>query len=182
MNAFKTSVSALALVAIAAGGIGAATLLPSSIPAQAAESTTAPAPAPATPDMQAKHQGKHWQHAHRHLGPGARPRFLEGRIAFMKAVLQITPAQEGQFNGLADALRANAKDRETTFAAFMANRGKHRTAVERMERREQVAKLRVQQQDRMLTAFKPLYAALTPDQQKVADHMFGHGHRAMHRG
>ncbi len=172
MNAFKTSVSALALVALAAGGIGAATLAPSSVMAQA--STTAPA----TPDQ--AHKGWH----HHRFDPAARARFLEGRIAFVKAVLQITPAQEGAFNGLADAMRANAKDRAAAFEQWRANRDKPKTAIDRVEMQVQVLKMREAGRERILTAIKPLYASLTPDQKKVADHLVGgmkhHGWHGRH--
>lgn len=171
MNAFKTSVSALALVALAAGGIGAATLAPSRVFAQ--ESTTAPA----TPDQ---HNG--W-HQHR-FDPAARARFLEGRIAFIKTVLQITPAQESAFNNLADAMRANAKDRAAAFEQWRANRDKPKTAIDRVEMQVQVLKMREAGHERILAAMKPLYESLTPDQKKVADHLVGGiaHHRHMHRG
>ncbi len=171
MNAFKTSVSALALVALAAGGIGAATLSPSNVYAQA--TTTAPA----TPG---EHAGKH--HGHHHFNAAARARFLEGRIAFIKAVLQITPAQESAFNGLADAMRANAKDRATAWEQMKANHDKPKTAIDRVETQVQMLKMREAGRERILAAMKPLYDSLTPDQKKVADHLVGgHGHRG-HRG
>lgn len=172
MNAFKTSVSALALVALAAGGIGAAALSPSNVYAQA--TTTAPA----TPAGQ---HGKHHGH-HHHFNAAARARFLEGRIAFIKAVLQITPAQESAFNGLADAMRANAKDRASAWEQMKANRDKPKTAIDRVETQVQVLKAREAGRERILAAMKPLYDSLTPDQKKVADHLVGgHGHRG-HRG
>lgn len=166
MNALKTSVSALALVALAAGGIGAATLVPAS--AQTSQTTMQ-----ATPDK-AGHG-----HQHHRFDPAARARMTEGRIAYIKTVLGITPAQEQAFNTLADAMRANAKDRMSAFEQWRANRDKPKNAVERLEMRDQIGKLRVAGGERILAAFKPLYASLTPDQQKIADHMFG-GH--FHRG
>ena len=165
MNALKTSVSALALMALAAGGIGAATLVPAS--AETNQTTSQ-----AAPDKAGHH------HQHRKFDPAARARMTEGRIAYVKTVLGITPAQEQAFNSLADAIRANAKDRMSAFEQFRANRDKPQNAVERLEMREQIGKLRVAGAERILTAFKPLYASLTPEQQKIADHMFaGHFHR-----
>lgn len=169
MNAFKTSVSALALVALAAAGIGAATLAPAS--AQTNQTTQA------APDKAGHHQ-------HRKFDPAARARMTEGRIAYVKTVLGITPAQEQAFNSLADAMRANAKERMAAFEQWRGNRDKPKNAVERLEMRAEIGKLRVAGAERVLTAFKPLYASLTPDQQKIADHMFaGHFHRGgMHGG
>ncbi|MGH6981385.1 MAG: Spy/CpxP family protein refolding chaperone, partial [Stellaceae bacterium] len=122
-------------------------------------------------------------HMHK-FDPAARARMLEGRIAYIKTVLGITPAQEQSFNGVADAMRANAKDRVSAFEQWRANRDKPKNAVERLEMRAEIGKLRVAGTERVLTAFKPLYASLTPDQQKIADHMFaGHFHRGgMHGG
>jgi hypothetical protein len=172
MNALKTSISALALMAMAAGGIGA--VMPANVYAQTSQ--TAPAPAP--------DKGMH--HHHR-FDAAARARFLEGRIAFVKAVLQITPAQEQAFNGLADAMRANAKDRAAAWEQMKANHGQPKSAVDRLQMHIQMMKMREQAQERVLAAFQPLYTALSPDQQKVANHLAamvahrghhgGHGHR-----
>jgi LTXXQ motif family protein len=166
MNAFKTSVSALALVALAAGGIGAGPLAQSSAFAQA--STTAPAP---SGDQAMRHR--------RGMSEATRARFVEGRIAFIKAVLQITPAQESAFNRLADAMRANARDRAAAFEQWRANREKPKTAIDRVEMQVQALKMRAAGRERILAALKPLYESLTPDQKQVADRLVG---ERRHRG
>jgi hypothetical protein len=160
MNAFKTSVSALTLAALAAGGIGAGPLAQS--PAFAQASTTAQAPS-----------GDRAMRDRHHMSEATRARFLEGRIAFIKAVLQITPAQESAFNGLADAIRANAKDRAAAFEQRRADREKPKTAIERVEMQVQALKTRTAGRERILAALKPLYESLTPDQKQVADHLVG---------
>jgi LTXXQ motif family protein len=160
MNAFKTSVSALTLAALAAGGVGAATLAPS--PAFAQASTTSPA-----------RGGNQAMRDRHHMSEATRARFLEGRIAFIKAVLQITPAQESAFNRLADAMRANAKDRAAAFEQWRANRETPKTAIERVEMQVQMLKTRAAGRERILAALKPLYDSLTPDQKQVADHLVG---------
>jgi uncharacterized protein YhaN len=170
MNALKTSVSALALAAMAAGGLGAATLMPAAY-AQTAQTAPAAAAAPGTA----------WHHGHRHFDAATRARFVEGRIAYIKAVLGITPAQESAFNGLADAIRANAKARADAWEQVRANLDKPKNAVDRLEMRVQMIKMREAGQERVLSAFKPLYAALTPDQQKIADRVLaGQGRHGMH--
>jgi LTXXQ motif family protein len=160
MNAFKTSVSALTLAALVAGGFGAGTLAQSPAFAQAA--TTTPAPS-----------GERSMRERHHMSDATRARFLEGRIAFIKAALEITPAQEGAFNGLADAMRANAKDRAAGFAQWRANRDKPKTAIDRVEMQVQVLKMREAGRERILSALKPLYESLTPDQKQVADRLVG---------
>ena len=159
MNAFKTSVSALTLAALAAGGIGAGTLARS--PAFAQASTNAPAP------------GDDQVMGRRHMSEATRARFLEGRIAFIRAVLQITPAQEGAFNRLADAMRANARDRAAAFEQWRGNRDRRRSAIERVEMQVQRLKMRAAGRERILDALKPLYQSLTPDQKQVADRLVG---------
>jgi periplasmic protein CpxP/Spy len=167
MNAFKTTVSALALVGLAAGGIGAATLAPTALHAQTAQ--TAPSQVPDGPGHRPR------------FDAAVRARFLEGRIAFIKAVLRITPAQDGAFSGLADAMRANFKDRAASFEQLRADRDKPKTVVDRLETRVRLTKMRVANQERLLAAVKPLYDSLTPDQKKAADNLIaGVGPRRMH--
>lgn len=109
---------------------------------------------------------------------------LQRRIDHMKSELKITPAQEGQFNQLAQVMRDNAAETQKTFGDMRGTRDQHRSAVDRLETNVQLTKLRIGQDQRFLDAFKPLYASLSPDQKQVADrmlapHHFGHGrHRA----
>jgi hypothetical protein len=186
MNALKTSVSALALAALAAGGIGAVTLSASPVLAQADQSTSAP---PATPAPGADATPGHgWHHGHHRFDPAARARFLDGRIAFFKTVLGITPAQEGAFNTLADAIRANAKDRMTTVEQVRANGEKPKTAIDRLQMRIQFTKMAESHQERLLAAAKPLYDSLSPEQKQIADRLMAragggwHHHMHGHRG
>jgi hypothetical protein len=168
MNAFKTSVSALTLAALVAGGFGAGTLAQSPAFAQA---TTTPAPS-----------GDRTLRERHHMSDATRARFVEGRIAFIKAVLQITPAQESAFNRLADVMRANAQDRAAAFQQWRANRDKPKTAIDRVEMQVQVLKMREAGRERILTALKPLYESLTPDQKQLADRVVGsRGHHGRFR-
>ncbi len=162
MNAFKSSVSALTLAALVAGGFGFGAGALTQSPAFAQAATTSPAPS-----------GDRTMRERRPMSDATRARFVEGRIAFIKAVLQITPAQESAFNGLADAMRANAKDRAAAFQQWRANRDKPRTAIDRVEMQVQVLKMREAGRERILTALKPLYKSLTPDQKQVADGLVG---------
>jgi hypothetical protein len=165
MTSLKASISAVALLALAAGGIGAATLMPVSLYAQTDQGA---AGAQAQPD----------QHARHHADP---VRMTEGRIAFIKAVLQITSAQENDFTKLADAMRANAKERADAFAKFRQDHAKPMNAVDRLEARKNFSEMRAAQADRVLIAFKPLYDNLSSDQKQVADNMMGPHHRGFGR-
>ena len=107
-------------------------------------------------------------------GMGARGgdpfRHIEGGIAFYKAELKITDAQAPQWNAFADALRANAA--RLRQAMMKASEAQEAVAVpEQMERRiVMLGELRDTTQA-MLVAAKPLYAALSDEQKKVADEL-----------
>jgi periplasmic protein CpxP/Spy len=115
----------------------------------------------------------------RHYGrmPG---QFVEGRIAFLKTELKITPAQEAQWQSVAAAMRDNSKALNQTVAAM---RQGHITinAVQRLELREQFAKTRADNTARLLAVFKPLYASLSPEQQQMADQLLLGQHHWHHR-
>jgi LTXXQ motif family protein len=177
MNGFRKSVSALAIGAMIVGGVGAAALTP----AQAQTGV----PGQTTPANPGPHHGKWGMGNHWGKWRGDAMRFTEGRIAYLRAVLKITPAEEPQFQQLAEAMRANTRDRIDAFKAMRGQWKKPMNAVERAELGVRMARTRVQQEERLLAAFKPLYQALSPDQQKLADrlsammmhrHMGRHGH------
>lgn len=114
--------------------------------------------------------------------PGHRPdrtafdpgRHIEGRIAYLKTELKITDAQQPQFDAVANAMRDNAKAMRDAFQGMRADRGQPQTALSRMEARAKFARLRADGEAQMLAAFRPLYQAMSPDQQKSADEMLGH--------
>ena len=106
--------------------------------------------------------------------------FVEGRIAFLKAQLKITPAQEAQWQQVEAAMRENAKTLDQTIITARQNRG-NMDAVQRLELREQFAKVRVDNDARLLAVLKPLYASLSPEQQQMANQVVGAHHHSHHR-
>ena len=92
---------------------------------------TAPGPANSTA---APSEARH----HERMMPG---QFVDGRIAFLKAELKITPAQETQWQQVATAMRENAKALDQTITTARQNRT-DLDAVQRLESREQFAKVR----------------------------------------
>jgi protein CpxP len=135
-----------------------------------AQTAAAPANSTATPS-EARH------HAMERMMPG---QFVEGRIAFLKAQLKITPAQEAQWQQVDAAMRKNAKTLDQTITTARQNRG-NMDAVQRLELREQFARVRVDNNARLLAAFKPLYASLSPEQQQMANQVVGAHHHWHHR-
>jgi|SRR5271166_312443 len=133
---------------------------------------TAPGPANSTA---APSEPRH--HATGRMMPG---QFVDGRIAFLKAELKITPAQETQWQRVEAAMRENAKALDQTITAARQNLT-NTDAVQRLELREQFAKVRVDNDARLLAAFKPLYANLSPEQQQMANQLVGARHHWHHR-
>ncbi len=142
--------AAYALGALLVAAAGTAAVMPSLVAAQQA-------PAPAS-------------------GPqGERPlpgRHVEGRIAFLRAELKITDGQQAQWERVAAAMRANAKQMDQIAQQMRANRDQPRSAIEQLERRSQFAETRAGTEKTFLAAFKPLYDSLSDDQKKAADELF----------
>jgi periplasmic protein CpxP/Spy len=108
---------------------------------------------------------------------------VEGRIAFLKAELKITPAQEPEWNKFATALRDNAKALDQ---AIMTARQEHgaKDVVTRIALRSDFATVRAENDVRLLGAIRPLYAKLSPEQQQMANQLFtqhGWHERERHR-
>jgi len=153
----RLSLPAFALL-VGLGGLTAA--------APAFAQTAAPAPGTATPAPTATPP----MHEHHRSAE----QFVAGRIAFLKAELKITPQQEAQWNKVAEAMRLNAKAIDAARAQKVEG---PRTAVQALEARNRFADTMAKNTERMLTAFRPLYQNLTPDQQKMADEILaGHFH------
>ena len=130
-----------------------------------AQATPAPASAAAT-QTEAHH------HQMSRMLPG---QLVDGRIAFLRTELKITPAQEAQWRQVAAAMRqnANALDQQIT-----TTRQQHANmdAIQRLTVRGELAKLRAENSARLLTALKPLYASLSPQQQQMANALIAPHH------
>lgn len=115
---------------------------------------------------------------------------IEARLAYLKTALKITDAQQPQWDVFANTLRKQARDMDQRIQARRSQMaevqaGTQPTAIERLERRQQRLDAAAARLKETLAAAKPLYAALTPEQQKVADELLAsrrHGmrHRGMH--
>jgi periplasmic protein CpxP/Spy len=138
----------------------------------AAFSQTAPAPGDsAAMQSQARH------HAESRLLPG---QLVDGRIASLKAELKITPEQETQWQSVATALRQNANALDQVINSARQQHGTM-DAVQRLTERGQFDKVRTENDARLLSAFKPLYASLSPEQQQIANQLLVHHHEWRHR-
>ena len=102
---------------------------------------------------------------------------LERRLNFLHSELGITPQQEQAWATFADAVRREAQagrdqffDRRDQFRGGPDGRNAPPPGiVERLERRQQGLEERGAYYDRLLSALRPLYAALSEDQKRAAD-------------
>lgn len=147
----------------------------------------------AGPESSAK-QGQHAKRFHHDNKafrlPGER---VEARLAYVKTALKITDAQQTQWDAYAGVMRKQAKEADARIKAHrekMAARTEHKrpTAIERLERRQQFMATASARIGERLVVQKPLYAALSAEQQQVADKLFagrggrhgGRGHHGVH--
>jgi len=111
----------------------------------------------------------------------ARPlprRHIEGRIAFMRAELSITDAQQAKWERVAAVMRANAEQMDQLVQLRRTKRGQPESAVDRLDQQMRWTEVRLNAERAFADAFKPLYASLSDDQKKSADGLFrwrGHG-------
>lgn len=99
------------------------------------------------------------------------PQKVDQKLAALKGELKITEAQTPAWNAVADAMRANANAMRTAAEAKKAG-GKPTDALKRMEQRDAWTKLRAQNSDRLLSAFRPLYAQFNDEQKQIASEKF----------
>jgi len=103
---------------------------------------------------------------------GAMASHIDGRLAYAKAELKITPEQETLWNAYATAARDNAFAMTTHCTTMMSKRGETISLPERLDLHEQFMAAHLDAVRAMNNALKPLYAALSDDQKKTADQMF----------
>ncbi len=109
------------------------------------------------------------------FGPGmcaAMAGHVDGRLAYFKAELKITDAQEPLWKAYAVAARDNAQGMQGRCTAMMSSRGAGELSLpDRMDLHEQFMAAQLNSLKAMSKALKPLYDALSADQKKTADEM-----------
>jgi hypothetical protein len=97
---------------------------------------------------------------------------VEGRIAFLRAELKITPAQAPAWDRFAEALRTNAKKLSEHASA---RPGATQPALpDRVEHEEHRLAARLDGIRAIKAALSPLYAALSEEQKKLAERLVPH--------
>ena len=100
---------------------------------------------------------------------------IEGRIAFLRAELNITEAQASAWNAFADAMRTNAKKLAEVRASMMpqpdAGQQQARTVAERLDQQERWLVARLEGTRALKSAVTNLYGTLSEDQKKTANEL-----------
>ncbi|XLZ68206.1 Spy/CpxP family protein refolding chaperone [Massilia sp. SR12] len=123
-------------------------------------------------------EGEPRQYAATKFDPAKRQEHMDQRAKRMHEALKITPAQEGAWQAYLSALQSNMPQRgQFDHAAF-----KQMPAPERMEKRIEISRSRIQRMESNLAATKTFYAQLTPEQQKLFDEKAGRHGSHRHSG
>jgi protein CpxP len=105
----------------------------------------------------------------------SKPETVEQRITTLKTALQITPAQESTWTGVATAMRENAGAMETLVKSKRAKTG-DLTAMDDLLTYQDFSQARLDGLKNLTSAFRTLYDSMPDAQKKVADSVFqGYG-------
>ena len=111
------------------------------------------------------------------MGQGPMPmmgmgQHVEGRLAFLRTELKITPAQEPLWNTFAETIRANAQKMAGGMhqGGTMAQ-GAMPSLPERLDWQEKSFAARLDALRAMKGALMPLYAAFSDEQKQIADQL-----------
>ena len=103
--------------------------------------------------------------------PPAQPQNVEANIATLHQRLQITPAQEAQFNAVGNVMRQNARAEASAPQSPPANAN----AVDQLRAEIRYDEVELSGMKRLLPTLEALYATLSPVQRQTADTIFRRG-------
>jgi hypothetical protein len=133
-----------------------------------AQSSQLPAAQPANPSPPAAGASPITGHAG--VGKTAEER-VERYIKDLHARLQITPAEETQWNQFAEVMRQNARDMDQAFRQ-RAEQFRTMNAVQDLQSYAQLAEEHAQRVQKLIPAFENLYNAMPDQQKQLADQVF----------
>ena len=96
---------------------------------------------------------------------------VDQRIADMRSQLRITPAQERPWRRFAGVMRYNARALDQEYRR-RGERLDSMSAVQNMQSYARIEQRRAMDVQRLVPAFRALYATLTPEQRRTADELF----------
>jgi periplasmic protein CpxP/Spy len=95
---------------------------------------------------------------------------VEARISELHKQLQITPAEEPQFEAYADVMRSNAQMMQNLFQQRAQN--PDRTAVGQLSWYAKLTAVHAEAVSKLVAPFEALYQRMSDQQKKVADVVF----------
>lgn len=101
------------------------------------------------------------------MGKMMAPEYVEGRIAFLRAELKVTDAQQPLWEAVAAALRENARGS----AGMMQQEQDAQGLPNSLERREKLLSARLDAVRQLRAAVEPFYASLDEAQKAAADNL-----------
>jgi len=106
------------------------------------------------------------------MGFGGYPGTAEERLAGLKSELGITAKQESAWQAFANSVKKRDESRAAWFAKMREARAAG-SLPEMLAQRDEMFKQHQAERQATTAALKDLYAALAPEQKKVADQLFG---------
>jgi protein CpxP len=103
---------------------------------------------------------------------------VEQRITNLHAALKVTPEQEKQWNGVAQAMRENAAAMDKLVASSRTTPPQNLTAVEDLRTYQKFAQAHVDGLKNLIASFGTFYDAMPAAQKKVADTVFASERKA----
>ncbi len=103
---------------------------------------------------------------------GAMAGHIDGRLAFIKAELKITSAQETLWNAYADAARGRTNTMLARCTTIMSRRDAKVSLPDRLDQNEQFMAAQLDAMRAMNKALKPLYESFSDAQKQSADQLF----------
>ncbi|HXP96759.1 MAG TPA: Spy/CpxP family protein refolding chaperone [Telmatospirillum sp.] len=103
---------------------------------------------------------------------------VEMRITDLHRKLQIKPEQEELWTTVAQTMRDNATGMSDMLRDARAKE-KETSALEDLQTYQKIAQAHADGAAHLVSAFQPLYDAMSPEQKKVADTVFEHHKRDM---
>jgi protein CpxP len=103
---------------------------------------------------------------------------VEKHIKALYVSLKITPAEESQWNKVAETMRANAKDLDRAIDKRAANAASA-SAIDDLNSYADITQAHANGVKKLASAFSGLYSVMSDAQKKEADQVFSHrGHDA----
>ncbi len=102
---------------------------------------------------------------------------IEQRITTLHTELKITPAEETQWQAVAQVMRDNAASMEKLASDKAGQSKTQMTAVEDLQTYEQFAQAHVDGLKKLVASFQTLYTAMPQSQRSLADQVFDKSQR-----